>query len=967
MRTLVWAALFVIFGFLGNLSAATAHGAPLPTLIAVPKGESPIRLTTLKVDTEVIGAIATSHITMTFFNPNQRALEGSLEFPLKDGQIIEGFALESLDGRGMLPASAVEKAKGEQIFEEIERKNADPALLSQTGGNNFKLRIYPLEPRRYRTVTLDIVETLALKSNWKYSYSSPLTFDTTSLKNIELSLKLYGVSKKELIKSESLKNAAISSSDDGVTISVKKLGPNKKNSVIATWKQSSDDSTVVSSFEGENYFTAELPIHWLSLSKKPATNLAIIWDASGSGAKRDHAKELEFLDRYFNAPPKDTMLKVSLVITRDKAEPTLSFEVKNGEWSALRQTLTKTPYDGATNASAWQVPENLSSDNAVALLFSDGLANWGEPATIKSKIPLFVIVSGTGSDNRYLRFLAESNNGQLIDLDSMPISMGILALDRRTTRFISLTGVGADDLVLASAYPQAGKAVIAGRLTDTKATVILKRQNPDGYSIDERFTIHLGKPTTKSEFTAKRWARLKIDELEVQSNLHKSEITRIAKKFGLVSSQTSLLVLENFDDYLKYSVLPPKGDARTLYLEMMADIERDTASTKSRHLDGLAKRFDERVKWWEKEFPKDVKKEEPRPVAKSAPMASSERTTGMSYAVNSSEVMSVAPAPMMVTTSANLRQQSLSIKLQKFQPNAPYAKRLREASKEERYAIYLDERPNYLNSTAFYLDVADIFFEQGDTDLAVRILSNLAEMNLENRHILRILAYRLQQAGLTELALPLLKRVRELSPHEPQSYRDLGLAQANVGNYQSAVDNLWEVASTGWESRFADIDLISLGELNAIAALHPDVNLTQVDDRLVKNLPLDMRAVLSWDADNTDIDLWVIDPNGEKVYYAHQLSYQGGRISRDFTAGYGPEEFSLKSAKPGKYEIRAHFYGHRQQVVSPYTTLMLKLSTKFGTKEQKDENIILRLSGRGQEVFVGSFVVGDENMTKGVK
>jgi Ca-activated chloride channel homolog len=335
--------------------------------------------------------------------------------------------------------------------------------------------------------------------------------------------------------------------------------------------------------------------------------------------------------------------------------------------------------------------------------------------------------------------------------------------------------------------------------------------------------------------------------------------------------------------------------------------------------------------------------------------------TGMASGMpRMAEVMSAAPAPMPAKTQQSPPQQSLSIKLQKFQPNAPYAKRLQEASREERYAIYLDERPNYLSSTAFYLDVADIFFEKGETDLAVRILSNLAEMNLENRHILRILAYRLWQANLTDLALPLLKKVQELSPNEPQSYRDLGLLEAQAGKYQSAVDDLWEVASRPWESRFSDIDIIALGELNAVAALHSEVNLSRVDDRLIKNLPLDLRAVLSWDADNTDIDLWVIDPNKEKVYYAHTLSYQGGRISRDFTAGYGPEEFSLKSAKPGKYEIRAYFYGHRQQVVSPYTTLMLKLSTGFGTPNQKDENIILRLSGQGEEVFVGSFVVGEK-------
>jgi Ca-activated chloride channel family protein len=130
-----------------------------------------------------------------------------------------------------------------------------------------------------------------------------------------------------------------------------------------------------------------------------------------------------------------------------------------------------------------------------------------------------------------------------------------------------------------------------------------------------------------------------------------------------------------------------------------------------------------------------------------------------------------------------------------------------------------------------------------------------------------------------------------------------------------------------------------------------------MDPRLLRNLPLELRAVLSWDADNTDIDLHVVDPNGDEAYYGRQLTYQGGRMSNDFTGGYGPEEFSLRHAKPGTYTVRAKFYGHRQQIVAPSTTLMLRLTTGFGTPQQKEHDVVLRLSGEGQTVTVGTFEV----------
>ena len=79
----------------------------------------------------------------------------------------------------------------------------------------------------------------------------------------------------------------------------------------------------------------------------------------------------------------------------------------------------------------------------------------------------------------------------------------------------------------------------------------------------------------------------------------------------------------------------------------------------------------------------------------------------------------------------------------------------------------------------------------------------------------------------------------------------------------------------------------------------------------------------------------MIDPNGEEVYYGRNLSYQGGTITRDATGGYGPEEFALKIAKPGKYRVEANFFGHRQQVLTSGTGLMLWLSSGHGRRRRR--------------------------------
>ena len=299
---------------------------------------------------------------------------------------------------------------------------------------------------------------------------------------------------------------------------------------------------------------------------------------------------------------------------------------------------------------------------------------------------------------------------------------------------------------------------------------------------------------------------------------------------------------------------------------------------------------------------------------------------------------------------------TIRIAVQAWTPDDAGMRRLAQASSGDRYPVYLDLRLAVPESPAFYLDAAQVFATHGQRALALRVLSNLAELHVEDRGLLRVLAYRLQEIGETAEAIRLLRHVAELAPDEPQSWRDLGLAQAAAGAWQAAVDALWTAASGSWDARFGDIDVIALGELDAIAATHP-VDLSAVDVRLRRNLPLDVRVALAWDTDNTDIDLWVKDPHDEWVSYQSPLSRQGGRVTRDVTNGYGPEVFALKKAVPGVYEVRAKYFGSHRQALGNGTSVMMRLTTGFGTKDEKHRDVILRLEEARDEVLVGTFEV----------
>lgn len=85
--------------------------------------------------------------------------------------------------------------------------------------------------------------------------------------------------------------------------------------------------------------------------------------------------------------------------------------------------------------------------------------------------------------------------------------------------------------------------------------------------------------------------------------------------------------------------------------------------------------------------------------------------------------------------------------------------------------------------------------------------------------------------------------------------------------------------------------------------------------------------------------LWAVDPNGERARYGNRRTYRGRRMSRDFTGGYGPEAFSLRSAKPGRHRVVARFFGHRQPIVARATTLQPTLQTRVGTPKAIERSV----------------------------
>ncbi len=121
---------------------------------------------------------------------------------------------------------------------------------------------------------------------------------------------------------------------------------------------------------------------------------------------------------------------------------------------------------------------------------------------------------------------------------------------------------------------------------------------------------------------------------------------------------------------------------------------------------------------------------------------------------------------------------------------------------------------------------------------------------------------------------------------------------------------------------------------------------------VTNNSPMDMKVVLSWDTNNTDVDLWVTDPNNEKVSYRNKRSKIGGQLDVDITSGYGPETFTLARALPGEYLVQVQYYGGARPTMARVLVVLYE-----GTPKEKRLTFPALLHKRGSGITIGRFKV----------
>jgi len=120
---------------------------------------SGLQLTRVDARAVVDGPLAFTELHLYFHNPEARTREGTFSIALPERAAVSRFAMES-DGR-FLEAEVVEKQRARQVYEDFLHRKQDPALLEKAEGNQFSARVFPIPARADKHLVISYSQEVA--------------------------------------------------------------------------------------------------------------------------------------------------------------------------------------------------------------------------------------------------------------------------------------------------------------------------------------------------------------------------------------------------------------------------------------------------------------------------------------------------------------------------------------------------------------------------------------------------------------------------------------------------------------------------------------------------------------------------------------------------------------------------------------------------------------------------------------
>nr|WP_242544397.1 VIT domain-containing protein [Corallococcus sp. NCSPR001] len=915
----------------------------------------PLKARAVRVVTYIQGARARTVVDHLFENDSGRSLEGTFYYPLPGGATVAGFALYSgavavdtpslFQSPDLLPplgdapaeperlsasappsvrgakrswgdiqeARVVEQKRAREVYEDVVRRNVDPALLEWSGASTFSARVFPLPPKSLKRVVIAYEQTL-LFDGTHLRYTWPLPPDAG--KELRVSARVHvdpNLVSQILVQPEAvvLKRSKLDAwwvqdipnlSGDGA-LSVA-LAPREKDADVLV---GSDDAGL----PGRAFHArVRLPERLTSGAEGPPTGRAVLVVDTSLSAEDGNAWAIQAATLRALLE-KDATLKEYAVLLFDVRPRWLHGPGFRPNDAANRQAsfaeLERVFLEGASHVDGaldeldragreWLKP-SAAGERVTAFLLSDGNITWGQ-----SRVDALLSRHPCAESLRWVTYrfgeaavntelfdaLARSSGGRVVTvLSAAEVDAAAKAHRAASVVLSRVSVVGADvkDLVVAGrprlVFP-GQELQVAGRLPG-KGEAALEVVTQAGTGPERTLSIPLH-GYGGSGFAPRAWAELFVSQLvSLDDERLDRMVVALSQHYRLANARASMLVLESEGDYTRYAVRDEQVDLANL--ESLRRREEDQRRDKllGIALDGV-------------------------PAEGRAVVAQLAGQKGL---------------------PALLRRQPLK--------DAPYAGGDERLQAE---LAYRKARRENRDDVMIYEAVARRRAFSGDTWGAVRALSSPVELRPRDAEALRLVGYGLLALGQYPAAAELFEHVRLSRPFEAQAFLEEALALDAAGRYSEAARNYEIVLARPWKRHGDELRTVAgFHYARMLAGLERQPRLAQVasvlkarraglkgplgEGMFAEARPIDYQLTTHWNSDSTDIDLWVIEPDGEKCFYQHKQTSLGGQLYWDITDGLGPELYHARKAAPGPYHVLVHYYGNRSSRYVVPTALLL--------------------------------------------
>jgi tetratricopeptide (TPR) repeat protein len=220
----------------------------------------------------------------------------------------------------------------------------------------------------------------------------------------------------------------------------------------------------------------------------------------------------------------------------------------------------------------------------------------------------------------------------------------------------------------------------------------------------------------------------------------------------------------------------------------------------------------------------------------------------------------------------------------------------------------------------------------GKTSEAARADASLIEIAPGKTEILQRAGLLLLRTHHANLAEGPLRRALELRPDRVNSYRHLALLLWQDGRIDEAARVLESATRQQFPRWYGDAQRVVREELGYVyrALLEKEPKRRNEIDTRARDYGVDLarkdalRITLAWETDANDVDLHVVDPNGEECYYSHKHNASGLELYEDITQGLGPEVVRTSELLKGTYHVGVNYFSAGPMGVSRGIVVILR-------------------------------------------